>query len=269
MSRSTARWRSSGVHSLPSVSVVTPVYNVSRYLEATLDSVARLTVSHEHIVIDGGSTDRTLAILEARRDPNLTWVSEPDRGQTHAVNKGFERARGELLGWLNGDDEYVSEAVDRVVDHLLAHSELDAVFGGMDITDEEGRVRREYRPAEYSWRRYLYLGDYISTPTIIFRRSLLEDSELLDERYVDAADYDFFLRLFRGARVERRPEALVRFRYHPESKTARDAFHGQDEALEIRLKWARRPYERAAMKSIDRAKRLLLPRISAWPRMFS
>ena len=254
---------------MPDLSVVTPVYNSARYLAAALDSVARLTASHEHIVIDGGSTDGTVALLESRDDSSLSWVSEPDRGQTHAVNKGFERARGELLGWLNGDDEYVSAAVNRAVEYLLAHPELDAVFGGMDITDEEGRVRREYRPAPFSWRRYLYLGDYITTPTIIFRRRLLDREGLLDEAYVDAADYDFFLRVFRDARVERRPEALVRFRYHPDSKTARDAFRGQDEALRIRLKWARRPHERLAMEAIEKAKRLILPRISAWPRMFS
>jgi glycosyltransferase involved in cell wall biosynthesis len=254
---------------MPSISVVTPVFNSVRFLEATLDSVARLTVPHEHIVVDGGSTDGTVRLLEAHRDASLAWVSEPDRGQTHAVNKGFERAQGELIGWLNGDDEYVSDAVDRAVLYLLAHPELDAVFGSMMITDEQGVVRREYLPAEFSWRRYLYLGDYLTTPTIIFRRRLLETVDLLDERYVDAADYDFYLRLFEHARVERRPEALVRFRYHPESKTARDAFRGQREALQIRLKWARGPHERLLMGAIDRLKRLLLPRISAWPRMFT
>jgi glycosyltransferase involved in cell wall biosynthesis len=254
---------------VPDLSVVTPVYNSARYLASTLDSVARLTASHEHIVIDGGSTDSTVALLESRHDPTLSWVSEADRGQTNAVNKGFERAQGELLGWLNGDDEYISEAVDRAVEHLLGHPELDAVFGGMDITDETGVVRREYRPAEFSWRRYLYLGDYLPTPTIIFRRRLLEHGGPLDESYVDAADYDFFLRVFRNGRVERRHEALVRFRYHPESKTARDAFRGQDEALRIRLKWARRPHERLAMEAIEKVKRLILPRISAWPKMFS
>lgn len=122
---------------MPVLSVVTPVFNSARFLAETLDSVARLTVSHEHIVLDGGSTDGTVQLLEARGDPRLTWVSEPDRGQTHAVNKGFERAQGELLGWLNGDDEYVSEAVDRAVSDLLAHPEV-AVYGGTDITDEDG-----------------------------------------------------------------------------------------------------------------------------------
>ena len=226
---------------MPDLSVVTPVYNSARYLAATLDSVAGLRTSHEHIVVDGGSTDGTVALLEDRRDTRLIWISEPDRGQTHAVNKGLARARGELVGWLNGDDEYVPDAVDRAVSYLLEHPEVDAIFGGMEITDELGRPRRQYRPAAFRWRRYLYLGDYVSTPTIIFRHSLLSDVNLPDEAYEDAADYDFFLRLFRNARVERRQEILVRFRYHPASKTARDPFRGQDEALRIRLKWAAGP----------------------------
>jgi len=254
---------------MPDLTVVTPAYNSVRFLAATLDSVARLSVSHEHIVVDGGSTDGTVELLDSRLDPHLTWVSEHDRGQTHAVNKGFAQARGSLLAWLNGDDEYVPDAVDRAVAYVQARPELDAVFGGMQITDVDGTVRREYQPADFRWRRYLYLGDYLPTPTIIFRRRLLEGVGLLDERYVDAADYDFYLRLFRHARVERLPEALVRFRYHPESKTARDAFRGQREAMQIRLRWARGPHERALMRSIDRLKRLILPRISPWPRMFA
>jgi glycosyltransferase involved in cell wall biosynthesis len=253
---------------VPDLSVVTPVYNAAAFLPDALDSVAALTVSHEHIVVDGGSDDGTVALLEARRDPSLIWLSEPDRGQTHAVNKGFQRASGELLGWLNGDDEYVAEGVDRAVARLLAAPGLDAIFGSMTITDEQGTARREYRPMKYSWRRYLYLGDYVPTPTIIFRRRLLERVGLLDETYVDAADYDFYLRLFRDARVEGLAEPLVRFRYHRGSKTARDAFKGQREALNIRLKWAHGPLERALMRGIDGAKRLVLPRISSWPRMF-
>src|SRR5436190_3482017 len=121
---------------VPDLSVVTPVFNAVRFLPETLESVAALAVSHEHIVVDGGSGDGTVELLEARDDPSLSWLSEPDRGQTHAVNKGLERATGELVGWLNGDDEYVPAAVDDAVEHLLAHPELDAVFGAMTITDE-------------------------------------------------------------------------------------------------------------------------------------
>jgi glycosyltransferase involved in cell wall biosynthesis len=256
-------------HGTLALSVVTPVYNSSRYLAATLDSVARLTVPHEHIVIDGGSTDGTVELLEAREDPRLTWLSEPDRGQTHAVNKGFARARGELVGWLNGDDEYVPEAVARAVERMLSEPTLDVVFGPMEITDEDGTRRRTYRPLPFSWRLYLFIGDYVTTPTIIFRRSRLENVGLLDERYVDAADYDFHLRLLRGARVERWREPLVRFRYHSESKTGSDYDRGQREALAIRLRWARGRRDRVLMEGYDRFKREVFPRISRWPRMYA
>lgn len=248
---------------------MTPVYNSARYLGATLDSVSRLTVPHEHIVIDGGSTDGTVELLEAREDPRLQWVSEQDRGQTHAVNKGLERARGELVGWLNGDDEYVSAAVDDAVERMLGDPSIDAVYGPMEITDENGIRRRTYRPLPFSWRLYLFIGDYVTTPTIIFRRRLLDRVGLLDERYVDAADYDFHLRLLHRARVERHPEPVVRFRYHSESKTGSDYDRGQREALQIRLRWARHGRDRMLMEGYDRFKREVFPRISKWPRMYS
>lgn len=253
----------------PVISVVTPVYNSRRFLTEALDSVARVNVPHEHIVVDGGSQDGTVELLGGRDDPSLSWVSEPDRGQTHAVNKGLERATGELVGWLNGDDAYLSDAVERAIAYLRAHSEVGAIFGGMHVVNERGDVRRRYQPARYSWRRYLFMGDYIPTPSIIFRRALLERIGLLDEQYADAADYDFYLRLFHVARVERMPEALVRFRYHPSSKSASDVGTQLREALEIRLKWARGPQERLLMRGLDLLKRAVLLRITPWPRIYA
>ena len=146
-------------------------------------------------------------------------MSEPDRGQTHAVNKGLERATGELCAWLNADDAYNPEAVDRAVALLAERPDVDVLYGGIQFTDEDLVVRRTYIPAAPSFHRYLFFGDYIPTPTFIFRRSLLAGSGLLDERWVDAADYDFYLRLMHGRRVHRFPEPLVRFRYHAGSKT--------------------------------------------------
>ena len=253
----------------PVLSVVTPVFNGARFLPLALDSVRRLTVEHEHVVVDGGSTDGTVELLRERDDSRLVWLSEPDRGQTDAVNKALRRANGTLVAWLNADDELVPDGIDAAVRYLLGNDGVDAVYGGLDIIDEGGTIRRRYRPAGYSWRRYLFLGDYISTPTIVFRRGLLERVGLLDEQYVDAADYDFYLRLFHVSRVERMPNPHVRFRVHPDSKTARDVWRQQDEALAIRLKWARSWPARATMTAFDRAKRIVLPRISPWPRLFA
>jgi glycosyltransferase involved in cell wall biosynthesis len=192
-------------------------------------------------------------------------VSEPDRGQTHAVNKGLTRASGDLCAWLNADDAYNPEAVDRAVALMSERPEIDLLYGGLQFTDERLEVRRTYVPAAPSFRRYLFLGDYIPTPTFVFRRALLVETGLLDERWVDAADYDFYLRLMNGRRVERFAEPLVRFRFHPGSKTARDAMVAQDEALQIRLLWARNGRQRTIMRGFDALKRAILPRVSGWP----
>lgn len=247
------------------LSVITPSFNSGRFIEETLDSVAGLRTPHEHIVIDGGSDDGTVDLLRRREDPCLAWISEPDRGQTEAVNKGLGRASGDLCAWLNADDTYNPAVVDRAVQFLASRRDVDVLYGGIQFTDEQLRVRRTYVPARPSFGRYLFLGDYIPTPTFIFRRALLAESGLLDERWVDAADYDFYLRLLHTRHVERFPEPLVRFRFHSGSKTGRDAMKAQGEAMEIRLRWARGARDRAVMKGFDAAKRAILPRISKWP----
>ncbi len=247
------------------LSVVTPARDMARYLPETLDGVAALRTPHEHIVIDGDSNDGTVEILEGRDDPNLTWVSEPDRGQTHAVNKGLKRARGDLVAWLNADDVYVAEAVDRAVRHLEETPETMAIVGGLEYIDENGEAFRTYVPPAFSWRRMLYLSTFYPTPTFIFRKQLLRQAPGLNEGYVDAADYDFYLRLLRGHRVERISEPLVRFRYHPESKSTVNVWKQHDEALEIRLAWARGGGDRLVMSGVERFKRAVLPRVSNWP----
>jgi GT2 family glycosyltransferase len=247
------------------------VFNPGPYLEHCLDSVAALPVAHEHVVIDGGSTDGTVEALRERDDPALSWVSEPDRGQTHAVNKGIERARGDLLMWVNGDDEVVPEAVAAAVAHLERHAATQVVYGGLDFTDAEGELRRPYRPAGWSWLRYLLLGDYVPTPTFIFRTARARAVGPLDERWVDAADYDFYLRLTHAVPVDRMPDAHVRFRWHSLSKSSTDPWKAQDEAQQIRLQWSRGLLDRSVMVGFDRSKRALLPALTRgrWPEPFA
>jgi glycosyltransferase involved in cell wall biosynthesis len=254
----------------PLLSVVTPVFNPGSYLEACLDSVARLRVAREHVVIDGGSTDGTADRLRDRDDPQLHWLSEPDRGQTHAVNKGLAMARGSLVTWINGDDVVVENGVQRAVDHLQRTPDCEVVYGGLDFTDADGNVRRAYRPARWSWHRYLLLGDYVPTPTFIFRAARARQVGPLDERWVDAADYDFYLRLTHGVRVDRMRDAHVRFRYHAGSKTGTNVWKQLDEAQQIRLSWSRSWRDRAVMVGLDRAKRLVLPPLTGgrWPRPY-
>jgi glycosyltransferase involved in cell wall biosynthesis len=248
------------------LSIITPIYNSADFLSELLASVERLDIPHEHVVVDGGSTDGTVEILKAHQRPELHWTSEPDRGQTHAVNKGIERASGALLTWINGDNAYLPGAIERAIALLDAQPATDAVFGGIEIVDERGTLRRTYVPPPWSWKRYVFIGDYVPTETIIWRRSLLLRAPRLDERWEDAADYDFFLRLLHGRSVERIAEPFIRYRYHPDSKTGRDPWLAQAEHREIRVQWARNSADRAAMSGIDLAKRAVLPRISSWPR---
>jgi glycosyltransferase involved in cell wall biosynthesis len=255
---------------VPLLSVLTPVYNAGRYLEACLDSVAALGIDHEHVVVDGGSTDGTVELLRTREDPALRWVSEPDRGQTHAVNKALAMAGGELLMWVNGDDEVVPEGVRAAVEHLRRTPTCQVVYGGLDFTDADGALRRPYRPAGWSWLRYLLLGDYVPTPTFIFRAARAAEVGGLDERFVDAADYDFYLRLTHGVRVDRMAQAHVRFRWHETSKSATNVWTQLDEAQQIRLAWSRTRRDRSVMVAFDRAKRALLPALTRgrWPEPF-
>jgi len=250
---------------MPRLSVITPALDQVNYIGETLDSVSRLPIDHEHLVIDGGSTDGTVELLRERDDPTLAWVSEPDRGQTEAVNKGLGRASGDYVGWINADDAYVAAGVARAVAHLDANPEVGGVYGFMDITDEQGKVTRTYRPAGFNWTRYLWIGDYVPTTAIVFRRSLLDERGLLDETFRDAADYDLYLRLFHGVRVDRVDEPVVRFRYHADSKTARDPGLGQAEALAVRLRWARHRRDATLMRAVDRAKQRLFSVLPPWP----
>src|SRR3954469_1493201 len=114
------------------LSVITPTRNMANFLSETLDSVAALRTPHEHVVIDGASDDGTVELLEGREDPHLTWISEPDSGQTNAVNKGLRIASGDLLAWVNADDAYIPEAVDRAINDLVIKPEVGAIFGAVN-----------------------------------------------------------------------------------------------------------------------------------------
>ncbi len=247
------------------LSVVTPTYNMARYLPDTLDSVAALRTPHEHIVVDGSSDDGTIELLEGREDPHLTWISEPDSGQTNAVNKGLAMAQGDLLAWVNADDAYIPDMVDRALERFERDPGLGAIFGAVNYVDEHGKIFRTLVPPRFSWRRYLYFGAFVTTPTIIWRRELMDRAPSLNEGYVDAADYDFYLRLLRGVRVERIDEPVLNFRYHPTSKTTTDVWTQLNEAKEIRLRWASNPVQRGIMRGYEGARRAILPRISSWP----
>ncbi len=256
------------------LSIVTPSLDQGEYLPSCLASVASLAalVQLEHLVIDGASTDGSVRELEQFGEQNefLRWWSEPDSGQSDALNRGFAKVGRDLVMWVNADDEVEPAGVEAAVRELESRPDLGAVFGRMAITESSGAVRRIYSPPPWNWRAYLWLGEFLSTPTVIFRRELLERALPVREDLHYAMDYDFYLRLLRGVKVARLGDVLVRFRWHSESKTGSSVELQRAEALAIRQASASSAAERRAMAAVDGAKYNLLRASTRgrWPKPF-
>jgi glycosyltransferase involved in cell wall biosynthesis len=213
---------------VPKISIVTPSFNQRMYIEEALLSVKNQAYFQvEHIVIDGGSTDGTVEVLRdyARRSgwSHLQWVSEPDQGQSDALNKGFKRASGEIIGWLNSDDCYRSECLRVVAESFEQNPETDILYGDYTWIDQGGamlRVRREidFDPFVLLYHRVLT----VPTPSSFFRRNIFDNGNFINPKYHYSMDYEFFLRLFqKGYRFRHIPEVLADFRWQPESKSSR------------------------------------------------
>ena len=203
----------------PLVSIVTPSYNQARFIEETILSVQGQTYpSVEHIVVDGGSTDGTLEILTRHADA-VTWISEPDRGQSDAINKGLGMARGEILAYLNSDDTYLPTALETAVATFAQHPAIVVVYGDSNIIDEDGRrlKPRAARPFDFA---DLLMGNYIPQTSTFFRREVLQTVGLFDVRLHYGMDYEYWLRV--GARypegIRYVPVALANCRRHPATK---------------------------------------------------
>ncbi len=157
----------------PSLSVVTPSYNAAEFIEDAILSVARQQgIAAEHIVVDGASTDSTLEILQ--RYPGLQWISERDHGQSDAINKGFLRATGDLVGWLNADDYYLPGGLEAIARAAREHPEADVIYGDCVFVDREGRVLRSKVEHEFDSGILMHFGCYIPSTSTFFRRRLVE-----------------------------------------------------------------------------------------------
>jgi len=184
----------------PLVSVVMPSFNQAKFIEASIRSV--LDQSHrelELIVMDGGSTDGTLAILErmARADPRLRWASAPDDGPADAINKAMAKARGSMVGWLNSDDLYTQDAMQRAVQMLQSDSNPLMVYGHAAHIDDKGEHLSDYptlKP-EVGWAR-LADGCYVCQPTVFLKKVAVTLLGPLDPSLKTAFDFDWWLRAF-------------------------------------------------------------------------
>ena len=220
--------------------IVTPSYDQAHFLEDTLRSVQKQNHPNvEHWVIDGGSTDGTLEILECFREEtkddesyDLRWISESDRGQSHAINKGFERAEGQFIGWLNSDDMYFDVNTLRAVKQAFRQSGAKVVYGDDVLVGPENTLLRVDHKYGYS-RERLLRSCYICQPALFFHRDVLEEHRLSESlEYV--MDYEFWLRLSETYEFYHVDRILAADRNHADRKmlTDREALIPERESIQ-------------------------------------
>jgi glycosyltransferase involved in cell wall biosynthesis len=250
------------------VSVVTPSFNQGQFIRRTLESVAAQTGAEiEHVVYDGGSADDTVDVLK-RFGHGVRWVSERDKGQTDAVNKGIRNTDGEIIGWLNSDDIYYPGAIARVTAFFDGHPDIDVVYGMADHIDLSDHPFEAYPTEPWSIAR---LRDtcIICQPAAFFRRRVVAQHGLLDENLQFCMDYEYWLRLAKaGVRFAYLEEKLAGSRLYAENKTlgSRLKVHAEINDMQKSLfgtvpdRWLWNYAHAAIDHRVDR---------NAWPRWFA
>ena len=205
---------------VPVVTVVTPSYNQGCFIRATIESVLSQNYPYlEYIVMDGGSTDETAAVVK-EYSSRLTFISERDRGQSHAINKGFQMARGSVLAWLNSDDLYLPGSIHAAVDAFDRNPSAGAVYGEGYLIDSAGKSASRFPWTQtFDLWRLTYLSDYILQQTVFFRRAALDEVGYLNECLHYTMDWDILIRLGKRYPVEYIPAYMACLREHPEAKT--------------------------------------------------
>lgn len=222
----------------PLITIITPSYNQSRYLEQTIRSVLQQGYpAIEYFVIDGGSTDSSVEIIRKHESQLSGWVSEPDRGQADAINKGFHRASGEYIAWLNSDDLYQPGAIRAAIETFQKHPQAGLVYGNVLSIDQNSQPfnLQTFKPSNLA---NLMSFNIISQPAVFMRRAVLEQAGFLDLDYHLLLDHHLWLRMAVLAPMIYIPETLASARYHAEAKNlARTADFGR-EAFKI-VDWMR------------------------------
>jgi GT2 family glycosyltransferase len=221
------------------VSIITPSYNQSLYLEQTIQSVLQQDYPHiEYMVIDGGSTDGSIEIIRKHADRLAYWVSEKDSGQAEAINKGLARAKGEILGWLNSDDYYLLNTISIAVQCFEQNPDAVMLYGDMLAVDENDRPTNVLKYKQLSLEDLLCF-QIIGQPSVFFRRAALEKAGLLDTSFHFMLDHHLWIRLAQQGRILHIPQVWSAARYHPAAKNRARAAEFGREAFRV-LDWAKR-----------------------------
>ena len=220
---------------LPLVSIITPSFNQASFLEETITSV--LTQDYpriEYIIVDGGSTDGSVAVIQKYADRLAYWESVKDKGQTDAINKGFNRASGDILAWINSDDTYNPKAVGEAVKFLIEHPEIAMVYADCNFINEHGEIIGKFasRQTDYAKLRRGYV--HIPQQTMFFRSTYWKQLGPLDPSFYFAMDYDLWVRIAKQAPIQYLSgKTWANFRIHTSSKTNVNDERGWQEMLRV------------------------------------
>jgi len=224
-----------------SVSFVIPTRNQAPFIERCIDGCIEQAVpDSEIIVVDGCSTDGTQGIL-ATYGSQLRWLSEPDQGQSDALNKGVKLAGGEVIAWINSDDYYPSaEIVRQIVSIFKTDPKMDIVYGDGLVTDANEKPLRKHRswPVQRPQQILIHPSSFVMQPAVFFRRDLFLQVGGADPTLHFALDYELWLRMFTRARTCYLPQVLACARYHPAAKTIRNMSTHIRELVRVKARYA-------------------------------
>jgi glycosyltransferase involved in cell wall biosynthesis len=202
----------------PLVSIVTPSYNQGEFIEETILSVLNQTYDNiEYIVMDGGSKDNTVDILKKYSD-KITWVSEKDNGQAHAVDKGIKASKGEIIGWLNSDDTFYPEAVEVMVDYFTKYKDISVIYGEGDYTKKDSSFLCKYTTYDFS-RDVLESECYICQPSTFFTRKIYDKVGGIDQSLQMCMDYELWIRMAQETDFLHIQDTIATSRLYDENKT--------------------------------------------------
>ncbi len=223
----------------PSFTIVTPSLNQGQFLERTIRSVIGQGYPNlEYFVMDAGSTDRSVDIIMRYADRIDYWVSEPDGGQSAAINAGWSRGSGEIVAWLNSDDYYLPGSLAAVAAYLQAHPDVMIVYGRGEVVDRQGEVLDQFGEP-YSRRTMVMSHNVIPQPAAFIRREALDRVGMLDESLHYVMDMELFLRVGRIKAPRFLDQTLAGMTRHPDAKTSRGRSGMARERWQVRLRYAR------------------------------
>lgn len=210
---------------LPKISVITPSFNQAQFLEKTILSVLNQDyLNLEYIIIDGGSTDGSIEIIKKYNRLLTYWISEPDKGQSHAINKGFKIATGDYIGWINSDDELNDNTLNTLSKRILesqSKKEVKVLYYGMvELIDEESRFIKMHPFSDtLFFKSHLHKKSPVNQPGSFYQKNALDQVKYLNEDFHFCMDWDLWLKLLRVGEAQFINRVMARLRVHPKAKT--------------------------------------------------